>query len=351
MEGYCADVLPWYMAGYGRRIVALFGFFLVGLSCRSTSSSSPSADSLRTDTVRPADLLTASLKAFQSGDTLEAFRFVREAIRRDSLQPFAYEVLGFYYYTQGRDSEALAAYQQALERGGSSPQLHYRIGAALLVQKRWAESYRHLLRADTSQADTWIALGLLAKAQNNLAQAAAFWKKALALDSAHPKARTFLYDLYLNDLHQPDTAKKYYLDPYWRVERFDPLLNFQLGNYHLKKLEGLPKGSPAWRKHAMEAINAYSQAILAYPSHAQAYYNRGYVYFLGAKYDRALEDFVRAAELNPNDARAWFMQGSLYELRAEWEKAQKAYARALTLKPDWVEAQTALKEVERKLSP
>lgn len=176
-----------------------------------------------------------------------------------------------------------------------------------------------------------------------------FWKEALRRDSTHDKARTFLYDLYLNDYGQPDLAKVRYLDPYWQLNRFAPLLNFQLGNYHLKKLEAArAAGQPekVWGgTHGTQAITAYSQAILAYPAHAQAHYNRGYVYFLTRRYDKALEDFIRAAELNPRDARAFFMQGSIYELRGEVELAQQAYQRALQRDSAFEEARQALQEL------
>jgi tetratricopeptide (TPR) repeat protein len=56
---------------------------------------------------------------------------------------------------------------------------------------------------------------------------------------------------------------------------------------------------------------------LAHPTYADAYYGRGYVYFLQKKYDKALEDFTRAYELNPHSARATFMLGSLYEYKGD----------------------------------
>ncbi len=301
--------------------------------------------------------MIASGKAFERGDTAAALLLIEKALQKDSTQAFLHEMRGFYLYTQGRDAEALAAYQRALELGGASPMLHYRIGAAYLTQRRWDEAYRHLSRslsADSSNPDTWTALGLWAYSQGNRKTAESYWTEALRRDSTHEKARTFLYDLYLNDYNQPEIAKSRYLDPYWKLNRFDPLLNFQLGNYFLKKLEtARSAGQPEkiWGgTYGQQAIQAYSQAILAYPAHAQAHYNRGYIYFLTRRYDKALEDFIRAAELNPRDARAWFMQGSIYELRGETILAQQAYQRALERDPNFKEARQALDELTPRVS-
>ncbi len=267
--------------------------------------------------------------------------------------PFLYELKGYYYYMRGEDTLALRYYQQAMEKGGATPSLHYKMGTAYMMQKRWNDAYYHLkqsLIADSTNGEIWVTLGLWAHLQGRLSEAATYWKKALTFDSTHDKARTFLYDLYLNDFAQPETAKKYYLDPYWRTNRFDPLLNFQLGNYYLKKLQTL---SPTAKErdraaYAFQAVQAYTQAILAYPAHAQAHYNRGYVHFLVGKYDRALEDFIRAAELNPRDARAHFMAGSLYERKGDTAQAKKYYQKSIEIAGSFPEAEQALRELEPK---
>ncbi|MCS7297050.1 MAG: tetratricopeptide repeat protein [Bacteroidia bacterium] len=322
----------------------------LGISCQSSSEHRTASDTLAPDTTRWTTLLNASLKAFAHGDTGRALQLAEQALKLEPGVPFLYELKGYYHYTRGEDSLALRLYQQALERGGASSQLHQRIGSAYLSQRQWKLAHYHLrqaLAADSTNPDIWVALGLWAYLQHRLSEAATFWKKALIYDSTHEKARTFLYDLHLNEFGEPDTAKKYYLDPYWQFNRFNPLLNFQLGNYYLKKLQSLPHDKSYERQratYAFQAVHAYTQAILGYPSHAQAYYNRGFVYFLLGKYERALEDFVRASELNPTDARAHFMAASLFEYTGALDKACWHYERAAALP----EAREALKELKGK---
>lgn len=47
-------------------------------------------------------------------------------------------------YREGRYEEAVAAYQEALADGESTPELHYNLGTALLALRRYAEAERHL---------------------------------------------------------------------------------------------------------------------------------------------------------------------------------------------------------------
>ncbi|MEN3040923.1 MAG: tetratricopeptide repeat protein [Bacteroidia bacterium] len=325
----------------------------MGVSCRSPRQLTPTTDTTAHDTTSWPVLLSQSLQAFSRGDTLNALALIDTALSKAPNEPALYEIKGYYYYTQKQDSLALWYYKQAIEKGGTSPTLHYKMGTAYLTQQRWKEAYYHLtqaLQADSTNGEIWVALGLWAHLQKRLKEAEQYWKKALAFDSTHEKARTFLYDLYLNDFSQPETAKKYYLDPYWRYKRFDPLLNFQLGNYYLHKLRALPPDKGHLKERAalgFQAAQAYTQAILAYPAHAQAYYNRGYVYFLIGKYDKALDDFAKAAELNPQDARAHFMVGSLQEQKRNYEKAKYHYKKAIEIAGSFPEAEIALRELEQ----
>jgi tetratricopeptide (TPR) repeat protein len=99
---------------------------------------------------------------------------------------------------------------------------------------------------------------------------------------------------------------------------------------------------------ASSAIQAFTQAILAHPIYADAYYGRGYVFFLGKKYDRALEDFARAYELNPKNPKITFMLASLYEYKGDTAKAISFYEKTLLLDSTFTEAQKALQELKAK---
>ncbi len=264
--------------------------------------------------------------------------------------PYLYELMGFYHYTQRQDDSALFYYRQALERGGSSAELHHHMASAFLLKKDFPQAQYHLRKAlslDSLNPTYWTTYGLWAHQQGQHPLAETYWKKALAIDSTADKARALLFDLYLATYNKPEEAKKLFLDPYWKFNRFHPFLNYQLGLYFLHYLQREP--NPRRQAGlAFSAIQAFTQAILAHPAYADAYYGRGYVHFLGKKYDKALEDFNRAYELSPRNSRATFMLGSLYEYKGDTARAISFYEKTLLLDSTFLEARKALQELKAK---
>jgi tetratricopeptide (TPR) repeat protein len=83
-----------------------------------------------------------------------------------------------------------------------------------------------------------------------------------------------------------------------------------------------------------KALENYGRAIELDPEDTVAYINRG-VTFAGLKeYERALEDFGRAIELDPKDAGAYNNRGLAYADLKEYERALEDYERAIQLDPE-----------------
>jgi tetratricopeptide (TPR) repeat protein len=332
--------------------LAAMGGLLLGGACTPTRSPAHTApaDTLVSDSVRAARALQKSLSLFEVGDTTAAIDSLRIVLSLTPQNPYLYELMGFYHYTQAQDDSALYYYRKALEHGGASAELHHRIASAFLLKKDFAQAQYHLQKAlalDSLNPNYWITYGLWAHQQGKYPLAETYWKKALALDSTADKARAFLFDLYLATYHKPEEAKKRFLDPYWQFNRFHPFLNYQLGLYFLYHLQREP--NPRRQATlAFSAIQAFTQAILAHPTYADAYYGRGYVLFLAKKYDRALEDFARAYELNPKNPKITFMLASLYEYKGDTTKAISFYEKTFLLDSTFTEAQKALRELKAK---
>jgi arabinofuranosyltransferase len=70
------------------------------------------------------------------------------------------------------------------------------------------------------------------------------------------------------------------------------------------------------------------------------------------QYDRALEQFEQALELDPNQPRAAFGAGVLWEGRGEFDRAETRYRQALQTQPDFAAAQSKLERLlQRKRKP
>ena len=86
-----------------------------------------------------------------------------------------------------------------------------------------------------------------------------------------------------------------------------------------------------------EAINHFSEAILANPNYSNAYLNRGIAYFKLGKYQRAIDDFNKAIQLRPDYAPLYY-RGYIYDNLGQYQSAIKDYNEAIRLKQDYVDA-------------
>ncbi|MCR4408006.1 MAG: tetratricopeptide repeat protein [Anaerolineae bacterium] len=98
------------------------------------------------------------------------------------------------------------------------------------------------------------------------------------------------------------------------------------------------------------AIQDFSRAIALDPSYAEAYYNRGVLYWREfGNYYRAIRDLTRVIELAPHWAEAHFNRGLAYKLHGDRERAIADFQRYLQIGRDafWLgAAERQLRELE-----
>ncbi|MEE0857629.1 MAG: tetratricopeptide repeat protein [Ruminococcus sp.] len=87
-----------------------------------------------------------------------------------------------------------------------------------------------------------------------------------------------------------------------------------------------------------KAIEYYGKAIELNPEYAEAYTNRGNAYGLLNEYDKAIDDYSKAIELNPELAEAYNNRGTVYEDLKKYDKAREDYNKAIKLNPEYAEA-------------
>lgn len=87
-----------------------------------------------------------------------------------------------------------------------------------------------------------------------------------------------------------------------------------------------------------KAIECYEKAIELNPEYAMAYNNRGYSYNKLGEEEKAIEDYSKAIEINPEYALAYSNRGISYSNKGEEEKAMEDYNNAIELNPEYVRA-------------
>ena len=86
------------------------------------------------------------------------------------------------------------------------------------------------------------------------------------------------------------------------------------------------------------AIEAFNTATDLNPDFAGAYNHRGVVYLDKGDYDCAIADFTTAIDLNPDFVdEAYYNRGLAYHKKGEIDKALKDYTKAIDLNPDFVD--------------
>jgi len=82
-----------------------------------------------------------------------------------------------------------------------------------------------------------------------------------------------------------------------------------------------------WRYH--EAIDVFTGGIKDSPDFAMLYRHRGHRFISVRKFDQAVDDLSKAAQLNDNDFDIWYHLGLAHYLRGDFEKALPAYKSCL----------------------
>ena len=102
--------------------------------------------------------------------------------------------------------------------------------------------------------------------------------------------------------------------------------------------------SDKWAWQASQQVNTvegFEQYLQEHPKGkyvADAYFNRGFVYYNLKQWQKALADYNKAIELNPDLADAYFNRGVVYHNLKQWQKALADYDKAIELNPDLADA-------------
>jgi protein O-mannosyl-transferase len=87
-----------------------------------------------------------------------------------------------------------------------------------------------------------------------------------------------------------------------------------------------------------KAIDDFSKAIQLNPNFIQAYQNRGIIYMNQNKYDLALSDINKTLENNPKDFNALNNRGTIYLNEKRNEEALNDFSKAIEIAPNYYQA-------------
>ena len=82
-----------------------------------------------------------------------------------------------------------------------------------------------------------------------------------------------------------------------------------------------------------KAIESYKKAIEINPKKDDAYYNMGISYDDNGEYDKAIESYKKAIEINPKKDKTYYNMGIAYSENKQYDKAIESYKKAIEINP------------------
>lgn len=289
-------------------------------------------------------------------DSLEAsLTDIEKAISLYREGPDLHYWRGFLAFTQDDTAQARTSYQTAVGLGSRNPEAHYQLGQIDFLQERYAralDNYKGAAKIAPADPQYVFAQGFLEAHRGRYDEAATLYQVSLRIDSTHDKTLAQLHDLYLNHYENEEVAMRYNAQ-LLRNHPGHALGRFQEANYYLREalnIMGMNQLS-AFENYVNQAVSSYSIALNRDPNLAQAWYNRGYCYFLGnGRESEAIYDFKQTISLNPSNAPAHFMIGSIFEKNGDLRTALDRYEKALSLDPGSKDYRKAVKELKAQLN-
>jgi len=128
------------------------------------------------------ELLEDILDALEDEDYEEAEDLADEAIEAFPQEAFGYYYVGEAMFLQGDIEDAIAYYQQAIEKASDNPDYKGRLAlmyAKLNEEEKAKQIYKSILEVHGDHVDTLVAMGVYASNENALEEALAYLDRAL----------------------------------------------------------------------------------------------------------------------------------------------------------------------------
>jgi tetratricopeptide (TPR) repeat protein len=259
----------------------------------------------------------------QNSQLLEANQLYASICQLDKMDADAWLARGVVNMRLGVFNEAEACCRHLLAIGFQTADIYYLLGSSLESQKRLSEAlaaYNKALQLKPDHVDVRIHHAMVLQALGKPDDAAISCRKALELRPNDP-ALHYNLGVLLNELNQPEEAEESYkhaikLDPH----NAHPYANLGYVQRKQKKTE--------------EAVENYRQAAKLDPKSAEIHHNFGLAFRDLNRLEDASGCQKLALQLNPHYEDAYLELASIYQISGDIEEAKSTYTRALQADPE-----------------
>ncbi len=258
---------------------------------------------------------------------------------------------------------AIAAYRQAIELDRTYAWPYHGLAVIYSEQGQYElalDLYQQAIERhsrDVDQAASWDGLGDIYVELGHYDGAIEAYRQAIALS---PKEALTWYSLgnVYTTLERYDEA----IEPYRRAIELDPAYPWSYHNLGLvyerrgelapamilfqqaiERQQRDPARAQSWNSlgdvysalgRNQEAITAYRQAIDLDPGFALPWNSLGREYSLAGQYEEAIRAYQQVVELTPEEALAWYSLGNAFSAEQGYDEAMAAYRQAIELGPN-----------------
>lgn len=251
-----------------------------------------------------------------------------------------YLAYGSVFFERGYYDQAEAWFQQALGDDPASAEALYGLGSVYLEQQKNVDAravFERVTKLHSPYPDTlpnaWNNLGLLATREGRFPDSVEFFKQALQLSPDHLVALENLGNAY-RQLKQWEDARKT-LERAVAIGPDDPEANYSLGMVF------------AQLNDTERSYDYLERALKLRPAYPEALNNLGVLYLRTGRRDQAVRSFEESIRVAPAFDQSYMNLARVYALEGQPEKARAVLIDLLKQHPDHVQAQKALKELER----
>ncbi len=289
----------------------------------------------------------------------EAIKKIKNALKKDNNIPEAHLTLAKIYDEQGLQDLAIEEYKEALKLNPNNYEAFYNLGRIYYKQNDFANAEINFANAINIKPNYVNANFFLANTKYNLrkfSESKNFYKKVLNYDPGFYQASANLAKVYLeeNDFSNAllfyqnamKLSNKYYYhlnigECYSKLKQPEKAIESYLTSISLN-----PQTSDSDKSRALEAYENIAEIEKARGRYKEALsyvekglkVNKSYLlYYISAisksklgNNNDAINDYLKALELNPRDIESYINLGSLYNDINEYEKSINISQKGLT---------------------
>jgi len=245
---------------------------------------------------------------------------------------------GNSYYEKKEFNRALELYQQAHQKDPTNIVYLNNIAAVYMALQDYHKCIEICLKAEQIGRDHRAPFTVIATALQRLGKA------YVKLDDLENAIDTFKRALI--DQRDPETLKLLRVtEKQLEEKQVKGYINPELS------LKAKEEGNELFKQKKFPlAVEKYSEAIKRDPTNYVLYTNRATAYLKLKAYSETLKDCDKCLELNPKFIKAYIKKGAVYFATQQYQKCIEVYTQALEIDPTNAEAMEELRKVDEILN-